>query len=281
MERRLGLMAGAGVLPARAAAEARRQGWGVVAFAFDEAPGLEAVALATIPSRLTELEPVLAELARQRVEATVFVGKMAKQSFLAGAGEADEAGRRLGSGGLSDAALGGMVVATLGVMNIEVLDQRQFLAPWLLTETLLAAGRFSPRAPTEAEWGEIRAGLVLARQMADHGVGQTVVRAHGVTVAVEAAEGTDETIRRGARLAGPGAVVVKAVAARHDYRFDIPTIGAATLTAMAEGGASALAVERGKVLLLDGDEVRQVAADHGIAIVGVDDGRPRDDVAPR
>jgi UDP-2,3-diacylglucosamine hydrolase len=281
VERRLGLMAGAGILPARAAAEARRQGWGVVAFVFDEAPGLEAVALATIPSRLTEIAPVLAELARQRVEATVFVGKMAKQSFLAGAGDADQAARRLGSGGLSDAALGGMVVATLGAMNIEVLDQRQFLAPWLLTEALLAAGGLSPRAPTEAEWREIHAGLVLARQMADHGVGQTVVRAHGVTVAVEAAEGTDETIRRGARLAGPGAVIVKAVATGHDYRFDIPTIGAATLTAMAEGGASALAVEQGKILLLDGDKVRQVAADHGIAIVGVDDGKPRDDVAPR
>jgi hypothetical protein len=92
-----------------------------------------------------------------------------------------------------------------------------------------------------------------------------------VTVALEAAEGTDETIRRGGRLAGPGAVVVKAVAASHDYRFDIPTVGAATLEAMREGGAAVLAVPAGRVLLLDRDEAVRLADQAGIAVVSVDD----------
>lgn len=271
MERRLGLMAGAGILPARAAAEARRQGWRVMAFAFDEAPDLAPSAEAVIPSRLTDIQSVLSELRRRRVEAALFVGKFAKQAVLAHADRTDEAGRRIGVGGFADAALAETVVATLGAMGIEVLDQRRFLGPWLLTDVLLTAGALTPRRPSPAEWEEIRTGLALARQLAGHGIGQTVVRARGVTVAVEAAEGTDETIRRGTRLAGPGAVVVKAVAAGHDYRFDVPTIGPATLTAMATGEASALAVERGKILLVDPDEVIRLADRAAIAIIGVDD----------
>ncbi len=99
-----------------------------------------------------------------------------------------------------------------------------------------------------------------------------MVRARGVTVAVEAAEGTDETIRRGGRLAGPGAVVVKTVAAAHDYRFDVPTVGTATLEAMREGGATVLAVPADRVLLVDREPFVRTADQAGIAVVSGDDG---------
>jgi DUF1009 family protein len=259
-------MAGAGTLPGRAAAEAKRRGWRVVAFAFEDAPGLAEVADAFLPSAITDIQAVLVGLAAQRVEAAVFVGKFWKSSAFSQYDQADDAGRDLAQGGLSDAALSQMVVTTLAGMRIEVLDQREFLAPWLLP-----AGTLGTRAPVAAEWDEIREGFRLAGRLAVDGVGQTVVRARGVTVALEAAEGTDETIRRGGRLAGPGAVVVKAVAPSHDYRFDIPTVGAATIEAMREGGATALAVPAGRVLLLDRDEVVRLADQAGIALVSVDD----------
>ena len=261
-------MAGAGVLPGRAAAEAARQGWRVVALAFDEAAGLDAHAERVVPSAITDIQEVLRTLAAERVQAAVFVGKFWKQRVFDEVGEADEAGRRLARGGLSDDALAGMVVATLAGMGIEVLDQRPFLSPWMM-----GPGTVTSREPSPAEWDEIRAGFSLARRLAEHGIGQTVVRSRGVTLAVEAAEGTDETIRRGARLAGRGAVVVKAVAAGHDFRFDIPTVGPATLAAMAEGGATALAVDGDKVLLVDGEEAIRIADRSGIAVVGLDDGR--------
>jgi DUF1009 family protein len=259
-------MAGAGTLPGRAAAEARRRGWRVAAFAFEEAPGLAEAADDLIPSTITDIQAVLEGLAARRVEAAVFVGKFWKSSVFSQYGRTDAAGRGLTRGGLSDAALAQMVVATLAGMSIAVLDQREFLSPWLL-----AAGPLTARTPDAAEWEEIREGFRLAARLAADGVGQTVVRARGVTVALEAAEGTDEAIRRGGRLAGPGTVVVKAVAAGHDYRFDIPTIGAATLEAMREGAATALAVPAGRVLLLDRDEVRRLADQAGIAVVSVDD----------
>ena len=260
-------MAGAGALPARAAAQARDAGWRVVAFAFDDAPELAAASDDFIRSRLTDIQSVLAELASRRVGAVLFVGKFWKQAVFANAGRTDEAGRRLGGTGLSDTALTAMVAATLDALGIEVLDQRLFLGPWLITEETFAGGALTGRQPSEAEWEEIRAGAGLARHLASYGIGQTVVRSRGVTVAVEAAEGTDETIRRGTRLAGPGAVVVKAVAPGHDYRFDVPTIGPATLEAMAEGGAAALGVERGKILLVDREEVARRAIAAGIAVV--------------
>src|SRR4029450_2989297 len=99
-----------------------------------------------------------------------------------------------------------MAVALLGSMGIEVMDQRRLLGPWLV-----GSEQGSARAPSEAEGTEVREGWGRAPDPANRGVGQTVVRARGVTVAVEAAEGTDEAIRRGVRLGGPGRVVVDAV----------------------------------------------------------------------
>ena len=274
MERRLGLMAAAGTLPARAAAEARRQGWRVTAFTFDDAPALDAQSDAVIPSRITDIQVVLTELGRREIGAVVFVGKFWKEAAFAQADGADAAAAKLSARGLSDAALAEMVTATLGALGIEVLDPRRFLGPWLLSARWLADAAAVAPAPSPAEQEEIRAGLELARHLAGRGIGQTVVRARGVTVAVEAAEGTDEAIRRGTRLAGPGAVVVKAVAPEHDYRFDVPAIGPATLEIMAAGRARVLAVEPGKILLVDGEEVLARAAAAGIALVGAGDDAP-------
>src|SRR4030095_12857382 len=155
-------------------------------------------------------------------------------------------------------------------MGIEVMDQRRLLGPWLV-----GSEQVSARAPSEAEWTEIREGWRLAHDLANRGVGQTVVRARGVTVAVEAAGGTAEAIRRGVRLAGPGAVVVKAVADDHDFRFDIPTIGFATLETMAAGGGPARpAAARGgpgRSVVVDREAVARRADAAGIALVTVDD----------
>jgi len=267
VERALGLMAGAGVLPGRAAAEATRQGWRVVAFAFEDAPGLVEHAHAVIPSRIGNAQTVLEELAARHVSAAVFVGKFWKQRVFAHRDQVvDDAAWSLARSGLSDGALAATVVAALQGLGIEVLDQRCFLSSWMVP-----AGVLTARGPTHEESVEIREAFALARHLAAFGIGQTVVRSLGVTVAVEAIEGTDAAIRRGAGLAGPGTVVVKAVAPAQDYRFDIPTVGSATIETMAEGGATALGVEGDKVLLVDREEVVRLADSAGIAVVSVDE----------
>ena len=154
MERALGLMAGAGMLPGRAAAEATRQGWRVVAFAFEEAPGLAEHAHAVIPSRIGNAQTVLEELAARGVSAAVFVGKFWKQRVFGHRDQAvDDTARNLARAGLSDGALAETVVAALQGLGIEVLDQRRFLSPWMVP-----AGVLTARGPTPEESIEIREG---------------------------------------------------------------------------------------------------------------------------
>jgi len=180
------------------AGEARRQGWRVVAFTFGEVPGVSAHAERTIPSRLNEAGVVLAALEHERVGAVLFSGKFWIQDFLRG-NRPDTALAEIAAeaGAMVDTNLVQAVVATLGRMDITLLDQRPFLGDWLGGN-----GCWSARAPTDAEWADVRRGLAVARLVADAGVGQTVVVKRGAVAAVEAIEGTTDTIRRGITVAG-------------------------------------------------------------------------------
>jgi hypothetical protein len=266
VERTLGLMAGAGVLPALIAARARTQGWRVVAFTFSGAGDLGGVAERVVPSRLTEVGAVLDTLNREGATAAVLCGRFSMGEVLR-AEPADDTTHALAAqaGSRVDVKLVETVIATLASVGVEVLDQREFLG-----DLLLAAGCWSRRSPTEVEWGEIRRGLALARQMADQRIGQTVVLRRGAVTAVEAVEGTTEAIRRGTTLAGPGAVVVKAVAGDHDYRIDTPAIGMDTIAAATVGGAAVLAVEAGRILLLEQAAAIAAADEASIALVSAD-----------
>jgi DUF1009 family protein len=159
------------------------------------------------------------------------------------------------------------IEATLAGLGIALLDQRPFLGDWLG-----GARTWTVRAPGEAEWADIRRGFAVARALAEASVGQTVVVKRGAVGAVEAIEGTTEAIRRGTALSGPGAVVVKAVAGGHDFRFDVPAIGPESLEAAARGGATAVAIEAGRVLLLEPETTIRCAEAAGIALVSADAG---------
>ena len=259
-------MAGAGVLPALIAERARAQGWRVVAFAFSGTVDLGGAVARVIPSRLTEVGAVFPVLAEERVTAAVLCGRFSMGEVLR-AEPGDDLTQNLAgrAGSRVDVKLVETVIGLLASVGVEVLDQREFLG-----DLLLASGCCSRRTPTDEEWTEIRRGLVLARQMADQRIGQTVVLRRGVVTAVEGVEGTTEAIRRGTALGGAGAVVVKAVAGDHDYRIDTPAIGPDTIAAALAGGAAVLAVEAGRVLLLERTAVIRAADDAGLALVSAD-----------
>ena len=266
--RSLALMCGAGTLPLRMAAQARRQGWRVVAFAFPGAPDLGEAAAAVIPARVEAMAPVVEALVREKISAMLFSGKFWMGDLLAArTPDATHAQMATTAGALLDGNITQAIVGTLTGLGIELLDQRPFLGDWLG-----AARTWSTRAPSEAEWNDIRRGLTVARLNADASVGQTVVIKRGAVSAVEAIEGTTETVRRGTGLSGPGAVVVKAVARAHDFRFDTPAIGPDTLEAAVAGGVTALAVEAGRVLVLEPAVVIERADAAGIALVSADAG---------
>ena len=260
-------MCGAGALPARAAQEARRQGYRVVAFTFvGDPPGLAGTADRLVPSRISEAAAVLETLLAERASVALFSGAFGKRELL-GPVHADASAHDIvarGDGSLTDRGLAQGVVATLTALGVEVLDQRPFFGNWLAE-----GGALGARAPSGEEGVEIERSLRTARALAATGAGQTVVSKRGVVAALEGMDGTSETIRRGLALAGPGAVVVKVVAPDNDYRFDLPSVGVETMELLAAGGATALAVERGRVVVLDRERALAVADRAGIAVMGI------------
>lgn len=259
------MIAGAGQLPVRVAQEARRQGWRVVALAFGSAPGLDGLVDRLVPCRFSELGAALEAIRHEGITTAVFSGTLRKPELIHLLPQDSHGRQFLARGGqLTDAALSKAALGTLEGAGVQVLDQRTFLAPLLVSE-----GPLTARVPTGAQREDIALGFRLARWCAAFGAGQTVVIHRGAAAAIEAMEGTDEAIRRGCRLAGPGAVVVKAVSAGHDYRFDIPTVGAETVASMLEGEAAVLALESGKIICLDREALVEAADRQGIAVVGV------------
>ncbi|MBI3604136.1 MAG: UDP-2,3-diacylglucosamine diphosphatase LpxI [Nitrospirae bacterium] len=134
---------------------------------------------------------------------------------------------------------------------------------------LVEEGTLTKRSPSKKEWEDIRYGWETALEIGRLDIGQCVVVKDRVVVAVEAVEGTDEAIRRGGGLAGVGASVVKRCKPQQDLRFDLPAVGPTTVKTMASVKATALALEAGRSVLLDRDQMLQSAERAGIAIVGL------------
>lgn len=260
----LGLVGGAGTIPALMAKEARRAGWRIVAFALGDPGDLRAVADRVVPCRFGEVAPVLAALTEEGIRHVVLAGRVWKGGLFQGT-SLDGAARALigQSPDWTDEGLLRTAVGALEAMGIEVVDQRRFLAAWLAPE-----GPVAGPPPGAATLADITRGLRVARELGRLGVGQTVVVRAGSVAAVEGMEGTDAAIRRGLALAGAGAVVVKATSPEHDYRFDAPAVGRETFAACVEGRAAALAVEAGRVLVLDRDALAADAASGAVSVVG-------------
>jgi UDP-2,3-diacylglucosamine hydrolase len=160
-----------------------------------------------------------------------------------------------------------LIAAVADVMQekgVRLLDSTAFLAP-----LLAGTGVLTGRSPDAREQADLTFGYTQADAIAGLDVGQTIVVKDRAVVAVEAMEGTDEAIARAGRLAGAGTVVVKVAKPKQDMRFDVPVVGVPTIAAMRAAGASALSVDAGKTLLIDGPAAVVAAADAaGIAIVG-------------
>src|SRR6202167_1537554 len=144
-----------------------------------------------------------------------------------------------------------------------------FSLPSKNTDSLIgaAAGVLTRRAPDESEAADIAYGRGVATQIAGLDLGQMVVVRDRACVAIEAMEGTDETIERAARIAaGQRLVVVKVSKPRQDMRFDVPVVGLKTIEVMQRSNATALAIDARRTLLFDRDAMIQAADDAGIAI---------------
>lgn len=163
----------------------------------------------------------------------------------------------------------GRVIELLAERGLQTIPSSAFM-----DDHLPAPGLLSRRPPDSREASDIELGLRTAMGVSNHDIGQTVVVKEGMILAVEAFEGTNEAIRRGGKLGGRGAVVVKVAKVGHDMRFDIPVIGARTIPTLKRARISALAFQARRTVLLEREEVLAAADRLGIAIVSVDSGLP-------
>jgi UDP-2,3-diacylglucosamine hydrolase len=160
-------------------------------------------------------------------------------------------------------ALISAVAEVLRGEGIELLNSTVFLEP-----LLAKAGTLSRRLPTAGELDDLAFGYRMADAVAALDIGQTLAVKDKAVVAVEAMEGTDVVIRRAGEIAGPGTRIVKVAKPKQDMRFDVPVVGVATVEAMKAAGATAISIDAGKTLVVDGTKFFDAADAADIAVVG-------------
>lgn len=156
----------------------------------------------------------------------------------------------------------GAIADELERIDVELLPATAFLEEFVARAGLIAGPELTRRVEADITFG-----FEIAREMARLDVGQTVVVKNGTVLAVEAFEGTDEAIRRGGALARSGAVVVKVSKLGQDVRFDVPVVGVQTIRTAAEANVRVIAIEAGRTLLLEKEEVVAAAVQARISLV--------------
>ena len=158
----------------------------------------------------------------------------------------------------------GAIADELRKDGVELIDA----TPWL--EPLMPGSGFRLGVDLSAGQGEdVAFGFRIAKEISRLEIGQLVVVKDGTVLAVEGFEGTDKCLARGGELAGKegGAVAVKVSKERHDMRFDVPCIGARTLETCAAAGIAVLALEAGKTLVLEQEELEKLARKQRLSLV--------------
>ncbi len=273
---RIGLIAGNGKFPMLVLDAARASGAEVVVAAIKEEtfPEIESHGAAAVYwMSLGELGRLIDTFKREGVRRAIMAGQVKhKQIFSSIRPDWRLAKLLLSLGTRNTNSLLGGVAKVLADEGITLEDSTSFLQP-----LLARPGVLTRRAPSGAEQKDIAYGRQVARHMAAYDIGQTVVVAEAACVAVEAMEGTDATIERAGRimaaLEGEASTlrrhltVVKVAKPNQDMRFDVPVVGVKTIEIMRQAGATCLALDAGKCLLLDGDAIVTAADAAAINIV--------------
>jgi DUF1009 family protein len=273
---RLGLIAGNGKFPFLVLDAARAQGYDVVVAAIKEetSPEIESHGAGAVHwLSLGELSKLIETFKREGVQRAIMAGQVKhKQIFSAIQPDWRLAKLLLSLTTRNTDSLLGAVAKVLADEGITLEN-----STWLLEPLLVKPGVLTQRGPSEQERQNIDYGRKVARQLAQHDIGQTVVIAESACVAVEAMEGTDATIERAGQIMrslhgdastlSRALTVVKIAKPAQDMRFDVPVIGVKTIEVMRAAGATCLALDAGKCLLLDGEKIPEAANAAGIAVV--------------
>ena len=263
-----GLIAGNGRFPFLVLEGARTQGieMAVIALKEEASPDLEKASKRLHWVSLGELSKAIELMQQEGVKRAVMAGQVKHNKIFSSIRPDWKLAKLLFSLPRKNTdSLIGAVAKVLEDEGIQLVDSTMFLKP-----LLPSPGVLTKRSPNERESADIEYGLGVARHIAAMDIGQTVVVADRACVAVEAMEGTDETIARAARFAnGKSLVVVKVSKPRQDMRFDVPVVGLPTVETIKTAGATALAIDADRTLLFDREQLIAVADAAGIAVQAV------------
>lgn len=267
LENKQGLIAGDGTLPVKMAQYAKENGFEVVCISFskDNLTQLKkycSKVYSCHPGEINKIEGILKE---EQIKQLTFLGKVNKSVLLqlykfdSRAIEILKTVERL-----NDDEVMLLIVKEMEKAGITVLDQTIFIK-----NLMIPAGVLGKHKPTKEQMEDVNYGFWLAKEMGKIDVGQSVVIKDKMIMAVEAIEGTDKCIKRGAKLAKKNACVVKVSKPKQDKRFDIPTVGLKTLHTMKRYKANLLAVEANETIIVDQEKVIKYADDNHIVLMAV------------
>jgi hypothetical protein len=271
MAQKLGLIAGNGRFPFLVLDAARAMGHDVVVIAIKEEASKEIEEAAARSPRadlhwvsIGQLGTFLQILKDNHITQAVMAGQVKHIKIFGGFVPDLTAMSLMGRlKGMNTDALIGAVADLMRERGVELVNSATFLDPMLARE-----GQLSDREPTEAERKDLEFGYRMADAIAGLDIGQTIAVKHQAVVAVEAMEGTDETIARAGHLAGDGVTIIKVAKPNQDMRFDVPIVGLATIQAMRIAGARVLSIDAGQTLIFDRDAFLTSANEAGIVVVG-------------
>jgi DUF1009 family protein len=272
---KLGLIAGNGKFPFLVLDAARSHGYEVIVAAIKEEafPEIETRGAAAVHwLSLGDLSRLIDTFKNEGVTRAVMAGQVKhKQIFSSIKPDWRLAKLLLSLGTRNTDSLIGAVAKVLADEGITLENSTSLLEP-----LLAKPGVPTSRAPSQAEKEDIAYGRAVARNLAQYDIGQTVVIAGSACVAVEAMEGTDAAIERAGQLMGSlegeastlsrALTVVKTAKSNQDMRFDVPVVGIKTIETMEHAGATCLAVDAGRCLLIDGQAILDAANRANIAI---------------
>ena len=278
---KLGVIAGNGKFPFLVLDAARAQGYEVVVAAIKEEtfPEISEHGAASVHwFSLGELSKLIETFQREGVKRAVMAGQVKHKQIFSSIRPDWRLAKLLLS--LTTRNTDSLLGAVAKVLADEGITLEK--STWLLEPLLVRSGVLTRRQPSEQERNNVEYGRAVARNLAQHDIGQTVVIAESACVSVEAMEGTDATIERAGQIMrslhgdastlSRALTVVKIAKPNQDLRFDVPVIGVKTIEVMQHAGATCLAVDTGRCLLLDGDQVIEAANAAAVAIVA-DEGK--------
>lgn len=268
LEKKQCLIAGDGELPVNMAKSAMENGFEIICISLssDNCKELKKYCSKVISYGPGQVDSIKKVLVDENIKQLTFLGKVSKTMLIKRPKLEKTAISLLKEmKKLNDDAIMLKIIEQMEQIGITILDQTIFIK-----NLMVQKGVLTKLSPTDEQNIDIEYGFKIAKQMGGLDIGQSVVMKDRMIMAIEAIEGTDKCIKRGAKLAkGKNAVVVKVSKPAQDKRFDIPAVGLRTIKTMKKYGANVLALESSETIIVDQKKMVEFANKHNMVIVAL------------